>query len=87
MNDQDIIRPKRGSWLLLVSVIAQWFLSLSKDFSSFLSPVVFGTIFVLSITSLSNAGWCNSVHMHVSARSGHHFLGTGPQPYSFGQED
>lgn len=56
MNNQDIIRPKRGSRLLLVSVIAQWFLFLSEDFSSFLSPVVFVTIFALSSTSLSSAG-------------------------------
>lgn len=56
MNHQDIIRPKRGSRLLLVSVIAQWFLFLSEDFSRYLSPVVSGTTFALSSTSLSSAG-------------------------------
>lgn len=65
MNNQDIIRSKRGSRLLLISVIPQRFLFLSEDFSSFLSPVVFGTIFVPSSTSLSNSGWCNCIHILV----------------------
>ena len=88
MNDQSIIRLKRGSTFLLISVIAQRFLFLSKDFGSFLSPVFFDTIFVLlTSTSLSSAGWCNCVHMPVFLHAlDSTFQGLDCSPVHQGQE-
>lgn len=83
MNDQINVRLKRGSRFLLISVILQWFLSLTEAFGDFLWPVIFYIIFVLlSETSLSSTGWCSHVHIPVSAQFGQHLHGTGSQPFS-----
>lgn len=66
MNDQSIIRLKRGSRFLLISVIAQWFLFLIEDIGRFLSLVIFDTVFVvLTSTRPISASWCNRDHTPV----------------------
>lgn len=84
LTDQSNIRIKRGSRFLLISVIAQQFFFLSEDFVSFLSLLIFDTVFAFhTSTSLSSPDWCRHVYLaYVSVPSVQHLLRTGQQSCS-----